>query len=175
VQSIGDVSFAVPDGWAYQASSNFGGMAFKEGNSFWFFAVYSAMPSSGDPVADFKASWNRIVLSTGKYKDYPGWGSWSTYEMPKTVGYSGRYNGDDSVDKMSYARVYVLETGKSYIPVLSLSGNRDTMDGMLYLELAVLGSVRQSPQKASPIKQTITPADLAGALGLWPWQHPELL
>jgi hypothetical protein len=41
--------------------------------------------------------------------------------MPKTVGYSGRYNGDDSVDKTSYARVYVLETGKSYIPVLSLS------------------------------------------------------
>jgi hypothetical protein len=38
------------------------------------------------------------------------------------------------------------------------------MDSMLYMELAVIGSVRQAPQKASPIKQTITPADLAG---LW--------
>lgn len=71
----------------------------KEGNNFWFFSVYAPMPASGDPVADFKAAWKRIVLSTGKYKDYPGWGSYSTYEMPKTAGYSGRYNGDDSVDK----------------------------------------------------------------------------
>jgi hypothetical protein len=164
VQSIADVTFAVPDGWAYQASTDFGAMAYKEGNSYWLFAVYTPMPTSGDPVADFKAAWKRIVLSTGKYKDYPGWGSWSTYEMPKTVGYSGRYNGDDSVDNKSYARVYVLETGKNFIPVASLSANRAMMDNMLYMELAVIGSIRQAPQKASPIKQTITAADLAG---LW--------
>lgn len=66
VQTIGDVSFAVPDGWAYQAAADFGGMAYKEGNSFWFFAVYAPMPASGDPVADFKAAWKRIVLNTGK-------------------------------------------------------------------------------------------------------------
>jgi hypothetical protein len=164
VQSIGDVTFAVPDGWAYQASNDFGAMAYKEGNSFWFFSVYASMPSSGDPVADFKAAWNRIVLSTGKYKGYPGWGSYSTYEMPRTAGYSGRFNDDASVDKTSYARVYVLETGKSFIPVLSFSGSRDMMDGMNYMELAVVGSIRQAPLKASPIKQTITTADLAG---LW--------
>lgn len=164
VQSIGDVTFAVPDGWAYQAAADFGAMMYKEGNSFWFYAIYAPVPTSGDPVADFKASWNRILLSTGKFKDYPGWGSWSTYEMPKTVGYAGRYNGDDSVDKTQYAQIYVLETGKSYIPVLSLSANRNMMEGMLHMEMAVLGSVRQAPLKASPIKQTITTADLAG---LW--------
>ena len=38
------------------------------------------------------------------------------------------------------------------------------MDSMLYMELAVVGSVRQAPLKASPVKQTITVADLAG---LW--------
>jgi len=37
VQTIADVSFAVPDGWAYQAAADFGGMAYKEGTSFWFF------------------------------------------------------------------------------------------------------------------------------------------
>jgi hypothetical protein len=137
-------------------------MAYKEGNSFWFFAVYAPTPTSGDPVADFQAAWKRIVLSTGKFKGYPGWGSWSTYEMPKTVGYSGRYNGDDSVDKASYARVYVLETGTNFIPVASLNGNRAMMDNMNYMALAVVGSVRQAPQKTSPIKQTITAADLAG-------------
>jgi hypothetical protein len=68
-------------------------MSYKEGNSFRFFAVYAPMPTSSDPFADFQAAWKRIVLSTEKYKDYPGWSSWSTYEMPKTVGYSGRYNG----------------------------------------------------------------------------------
>src|SRR5215831_8155100 len=137
VQSIADVTFAVPDGWAYQAATDFGGMAYKEGNSFWFFAVYAPMPTSGDPVADFKTAWKRIVLNTGKYKDYPGWGTYSTYEMPKTMGYSGRFNDDASVDKTSYARVYVLETGKSFIPVLSLSASREIMDSMNYMELAV--------------------------------------
>jgi len=83
VQSIGDVTFAVPDGWAYQAAADFGAMAYKDGNSWWFFAVYASMPSSGDPVADFKAAWKRIVLSTGKYKDYPGWGSYSTTRCPR--------------------------------------------------------------------------------------------
>jgi hypothetical protein len=99
-----------------------------------------------------------------EYTDYPGWGSYSTYEMPKTAGYSGRFNDDDSVDKTSYARVYVLETGKSYIPVFSFSESRPMMDGMNYVELAVIGSVRQAPIKASPVKQSITTADLAG---LW--------
>ena len=164
VQTIADVSFAVPDGWAYQAAADFSGMAYKEGNSFWFIGVYASMPTSGDPVADFKVAWKRIVLNTGKYKDYPGWGTYSTYEMPKTVGYSGRFNDDASVDKTQYARVYVLETGKSFIPVLSLSGSREMMDSLNYMELAVVGSVRQAPQKASPIKQTVTAADLAG---LW--------
>jgi hypothetical protein len=37
-----------------------------------FLAVYAPMPTSGDPVADFKAVWKRIVLNTGKYKGYPG-------------------------------------------------------------------------------------------------------
>lgn len=164
VQTIGDVSFAVPDGWAYQAAPDFGGMAYKEGTSFWFFAVYVPMPASGDPVADFQAAWKRIVLNTGKYKNYPGWGTYSTYEMPKTAGYSGRFNDDASVDKTQYARVYVLETGKSFIPVLSLSASREMMDSLNYMELAVIGSVRQAPLKASPVKQTITAADLAG---LW--------
>jgi hypothetical protein len=164
VQSIGDVTFAVPDGWAYQAAADFGGMLYKEGNSYWFFAVYAPMPTSGDPVADFQAAWKRIVLSTGKFKGYPGWGTYSTYEMPKTVGYSGRFNSDDSVDKTSFARLYALETGKSCIPVLVLSGSQSMAEGMDYMALAVAGSVRQAPLKASPIKQTITPADLAG---LW--------
>lgn len=84
--------------------------------------------------------------------------------MPKTAGYSGRFNDDASVDKTQYARVYVLETGKSFIPVLSLSGSREMMDSLNYMELAVIGSVRQAPLKASPVKQTIAPADLAG---LW--------
>ena len=160
VQSIGDVSFAVPDGWAYSQQADFGAMVYKEGDSVWFFAVYKPVPASGDPVADFKAAWQRILLS----KDYPGWGSYSTYEMPRTAGYSGRFNGDDSVDKKSYARIYVLETGKSYIPVLSFSATRGMMDGMNYMELAVVGSVRLAPLKASPIRQNITVADLAG---LW--------
>jgi len=163
VQTIGDVSFAVPDGWSYTAGADFGAMSYKEGASFWLFAVYTPMPASGDPVADFKAAWKRIVLSQPAYQGYPGWGSYSTYEMPRTAGYSGRFNDDSSTDKRSYARVYALETGKSCIPVAVFSANREMMDGLNYMELAVT-SVRQAPLQASPIKQNITTADLAG---LW--------
>jgi len=66
VQTIADVSFAVPDGWAYQAAADFSGMAYKEGNSFWFIGVYASMPTSGDPVADFKVAWKRICAQHGK-------------------------------------------------------------------------------------------------------------
>ena len=176
VQTIADVSFAVPDGWAYEAATDFSGMAYKEGNRFWFIGVYASIPTSGDPVADFKAAWKSIVLNTGKYKDYPGWGTYSTYEMPKTVGYSGRFNDDASVDKTQYARAYVLETGKSFIPVLSLSGSREMMDSMNYMELAVVGSVRPPDAAEGFSHQTSDHRGRPGrALGLWCRQHPELL
>src|ERR1700690_3440059 len=63
VQTVGDVSFAVPDGWQYQQGPDFGAMTLKTDNRSHLAAVYSAMPSSRDPNADFKTAWKRLFFS----------------------------------------------------------------------------------------------------------------
>ena len=49
VQSVGDVSFAVPDGWKYQAGSDFGAMVLTADQNFWLLAVYTPMPTPSAP------------------------------------------------------------------------------------------------------------------------------
>lgn len=73
VQTVGDVSFAIPDGWQYRQGPDFGAMTLKTDNRFWLVAVYSAMPSSGDPNADFKTAWKRVVFPLPDYGKMPGY------------------------------------------------------------------------------------------------------
>src|SRR5215471_815473 len=159
VQGVGDVSFAVPDGWTYTVGPDFGAMVHKEGNQFWLASVYTSMPSSGDPNADFKAAWRRVVLSVAGFQGVPGY---NPYSISKPLGYSGVYYDDSNTNNTVYARLYALETGKSCIPVVFISGNRQMLDGMGHMEAAIVGSVRAAPAKATPIQQSIKIADLAG-------------
>jgi hypothetical protein len=159
VQTVADVSFAVPSGWTYTAGADFGAMTYREGARFWLAAVYTAMPASADANADFKAAWRRTVLAQQGYRDVP---SYNPYDITKTVGYAGKQYGGDSVDHTSYTRLYTLRTGKSCIPVVFISANSGMMGGMDHIENAIVGSVRQAPLKASPIRNTITVVDLAG-------------
>ena len=159
VQTLGDVSFAVPDGWQYQQGPDFGAMTFKTDNRFWLVAVYSAMPSSGDPNADFKTAWKRVVFPLPDYGKMPGF---DPYDTSKMIGYSGKYYDASSATNTSYTRLYVLETGKVFVPVSFTSPNRNVLDSMSHNERAIVGSVRVAPRKASPIKFSITVSDLAG-------------
>ena len=63
VQTVGDVSFAIPDGWTYKQGSDVGAMVMKADTRYWVVAVYSAMPSGGNANADFRAAWKRVVLA----------------------------------------------------------------------------------------------------------------
>jgi hypothetical protein len=159
VQTVGDVSFAVPDGWAYTVGPDFGAMVYKQDNRFWLVSVYTSMPSSGDPNADFKAAWRRVVLSVAGFKGVPGY---NPYSISKPLGYSGVYYDDFNTNNTAYARLYALETGKGCIPVVFISGNRQMLDGMGHMEAAIVGSVRATPAKATPIQLNIKLADLAG-------------
>lgn len=53
VQTVGQVSFPVPDGWQYQAGKDVVAMVLKANGNFWVVAVYSPMPASGNADADF--------------------------------------------------------------------------------------------------------------------------
>src|SRR5512137_2941775 len=100
-QSVGDVSFAVPDGWTYSVGPDFGAMVYKQDTRFWLVSVYTSMPSSGDPDADFKAAWRRGVLPAG----FPAPG-YNPYNVSSPMGYAGKYYDGWNANNTAYARVY---------------------------------------------------------------------
>ncbi len=159
VKTVGEVSFAVPEGWQYQQGPDVGAMTLKTDNRFWLVGVYSAMPSSGDPNADFRTAWRRVVLPLPDYGKMPGY---DPYDTSKMVGYSGKYYDASSATNTSYTRLYVLEAGKVFVPVSFTSTNRNVLDGMSHNERAIVGSVRVAPLKASPIRFSIKVSDLEG-------------
>jgi hypothetical protein len=161
VQTIGDVSFAVPDGWTYQGSADGGLMLLKQEQNFWIISVHAPRPTSGDPNADFKNAWRSVVLPMPDFqRSLPGY---DPYDITsKSLGYPGKYYDANSDSGKLYVRLYTLETGKVVVPVMVLSVNRQVFDLMEHMALTVVGSVRLAPLKASPIKTTLTLADLAG-------------
>ncbi len=156
---MGDVSFAVPAGYVYTASTDFGAMILKGDKTFWLMAVYTSMPSSGDATADLKAAWKRIVLAGG---DHQGWPPLPYYDITHTVGYPGKRADEPSISRTTYTRLYVLEAGGSFIPVVVVSTDGMILNSQEYVANALLGSVRLAPLKAVPIKTNLTLADLAG-------------
>ena len=160
VQTVGDVSFAVPDGWTYQGANDGGLMLLKDGANFWIITIHPPHPTTGDPAADFKAAWRSDILSIkGFQNSLPGY---DPYTIGKTVGYPGRYYEGDSDNRQILIRLYTLETGKVVVPVSVMVPNRQVLDAMEHMINAVIGSVRVAPLKASPIRNTITMADLVG-------------
>ncbi|MBZ5532516.1 MAG: hypothetical protein LAO20_13880 [Acidobacteriia bacterium] len=159
VQTVGDVSFAVPAGWTYTTGPDFGAMVYKEDNRFWLVSVYTSMPSSGNPDQDFKAAWQRVVLAIAGFRGVPGY---NPYSISKPLGYAGKYYDDSNTSGTAYARLYALQTGKSCVPVVFISGNRQMLDGMGHMEAAILGSVRAAPAKATPIQLSAKVGDLTG-------------
>jgi hypothetical protein len=161
VQTVGDVSFAVPQGWTYQGSADGGLMLLKQDPNFWVITVHGPRPASGNQNADFKSAWQSVVSSVPQFsRSLPGYDPYSISN--KAVGYPGKYYDAFSDDQQMYIRLFTLETGKSVIPVMVLSPNRQALDALQHIVDAVVGSVRVAPLKASPIRNTITLADLVG-------------
>ena len=101
----------------------------------------------------------RIVLAGPDYRGVP---NYDPYNITDTVGYPGKYYDASSVNNTTYTRLYVLEAGKTCVPVAFVGPNRGVLDGMEHTARAVVGSVRVAPLRASPIKYSINVADLAG-------------
>jgi len=161
VQTVGDVSFAVPEGWTYQASADGGLMLLKQGQNFWIITVHPQRPTIGDQNADFKNAWRSVVLPVNDFRNsMPGYDPYSISN--KVLGYPGKYYDANSGSGQMYARLYTLETGKAVIPVMVLTPNRQVLDALNHIVEAVVGSVRVAPLKASPIRNTLTMADLPG-------------
>jgi hypothetical protein len=161
VQTVSDVSFAVPEGWTYQAAGDGGLMLLKQGANFWVISIHAPRPTSGNQNADFKAAWQSVVLTVPDFKNsLPGYDPYSMSN--KLLGYPGKYYDGNSDSRQMYTRLYTLETGKVVVPVMVLTPNRQVLDALNHIVEAVVGSVRVAPLKASPIRNSISLADLAG-------------
>ncbi|HKV95474.1 MAG TPA: hypothetical protein VJW20_23210 [Candidatus Angelobacter sp.] len=161
VQTVGDISFAVPEGWAYQASTDGGLMLLKQGANFWIITIYAQRPAGPDQNANFKSAWQAVVSSVPQFrKSLPGYDPYSISN--KALGYPGKYYDGNSDNGQMYVRLYTLETGKNVIPVVVLTVNRQVLDALNHVVEAVVGSVRVAPLKASPIRNTVSLADLVG-------------
>jgi hypothetical protein len=161
VQTVGDVSFAVPEGWTYQAAGDGGLMLLKQGANFWIITVHAPRPASGNPNADFKTAWQSVVSTVPDFRNsLPGYDPYNISN--KVLGYPGKYYDGSSDSHQMYARLYALETGKVVIPVVVLTLNRQVLDALNHIVEAVVGSVRVAPLKASPIRNTLSMADLIG-------------
>ncbi len=160
VQTVGDVSFSVPEGWNYEQKpgEDHATIISVADQRFIAIVVYSARPSSGNADADFQSAWKQIVLGS----DYSGM-PYPIYDIHNSVGYPGKETGDASIDRKTYTWMYLLETGHSYIPVAVVSSGRYMFDALENELVAFIGSVRQAPLKAEAIKTSITVADLAGS------------
>lgn len=159
VQTVGDVSFVVPSGYTYTPFPDFGSMVLKSGNTFWALAVFTPTPSSGDATVDLKAAWQRIVLAGADHQGLP---PLPYYDITHTVGYPGKRADQPAISGKTYTRLYVLEAGKSCIPVMAMSTDGIVLNSQEYVANALLGSVRLAPLKAVPIKTSLSLADLAG-------------
>lgn len=84
-----------------------------------------------------------MVFSLPDYCKMPGYDPYNTSKM---VGYSGKYYDASSATNTSYIRLYVLETGKGFVPVSFTSTNRNALDSMSHNERAIVGSVTVAPQ-----------------------------
>jgi hypothetical protein len=84
------------------------------------------------------------------------------YDVAHTVGYPGKRADASSTNRTTYTRLYVLEAGKTFIPVAAVCNDGMVLNTLEYLTNAVLGSVRLVPLKAAPIRTNLTVADMAG-------------
>src|SRR5256712_7013796 len=156
VQTLADVSFAVPPGWQYARPANDGPATVElgSGDSTSVIAVFKPLSSSGNAEADFTAAWAQVVRSMPPPAPI--------YDYASVAGYSGREGSVYTDDGSHYVHLYVLEAGSSAIPVLVVTVDRRTFDDLRRPISLFVDGVRRAPLRAEPVRTTITIPDLVG-------------
>jgi hypothetical protein len=160
VKTIGSLSFAVPDGWQYEASApDRGDMVWKNSNGAYLIILLTApQPSSGDAERDFALAW-RALVETDPRLSLPS----PIYDVRGSVGYAGKWSGGAIAKRTKEAALYVLQAGRAmFVPVVVVGPNRGVLDALGETVRMVIGSVRIAPLRAAPIKTRIEVADMVG-------------
>lgn len=165
VQNLGDVSFAVPEGWKYEykPGNDYATMTVTSGPVSCVVIITRPVASSGNAERDFASAW-RSLVERNPQAPLPS----PIYEIRGLPGYPGRYSSATVNNRTKNAFLYVLETGRNFVPVVVMTPNRGVFDSVEHVVMQILSSVRLAPLRAVPIKANISMADLAGD-----WKHGD--
>jgi len=160
VQKIDNLSFAVPDGWKYEYTPGAGqsDMVWTNANgAFCIIVLTKPVTSSGDVEKDFAVTW-RMGVEQNPQATLPS----PLYDIRGMMGYPGKFSGSKIDHGSKYVFLYVLETGKNFVPVVVIAPNAIVHDALHETVRAVIGSIRVAPLVALPIKASVSTADLVG-------------
>jgi hypothetical protein len=160
VQKLDNLSFAVPEGWKYESNPAAGNadMVWTNANgAYCIIAITKPVPSSGSVETDFAVTW-RTGVEHNPQATLPN----PLYDIRGMMGYPGKYSGSAIENRTKYVFLYVLETGKGFVPVVVITPNATVHDVLQETLRAVIGSIRVAPLVAVPIKSTVSVADLVG-------------
>jgi hypothetical protein len=160
VQKLDNLSFAVPEGWKYESNPATGNadMVWTNANAAYCIIVLTKpVPSSGNVETDFAVTW-RSGVEHNPQATLPS----PLYDIRGYMGYPGKYSASAIENRTKYVFLYVLETGKTFVPVVVITPNRTVFDALEQTVRAVIGSVRVAPLVAVPMQTTVTTADLVG-------------
>ena len=160
VQKLDSVSFAVPAGWNYEykPGEDHAYMAWENANgAYCVIFITKPVATSGNPESDFAAVWRRNVEKNPQ-ATLPT----PIYDIRGMVGYPGKFSGSEIENRTKFVWLYILETGRTFVPVQVIAPNRMVLDALQETIRAVLGSLRVAPLVAAPFKATIGIPDLVG-------------
>ncbi|MBZ5525693.1 MAG: hypothetical protein LAP21_26015 [Acidobacteriia bacterium] len=160
VQKVDNLSFAVPEGWKYEykPGDDHADMVWVNANgAYCVILLTRPVQSSGNAETDFAVTW-RTTVEHNPQATLPN----PIYDIRGFMGYPGKYSGSEFDRRTKYAFLYVLETGKTFVPVVVIAPNRTVHDALQETVRAVIGSIRVAPLTAVPIKATVSVADLVG-------------
>jgi hypothetical protein len=95
IQKLGDLSFFVPDGYSYEFTpgEDHATIGFAKGQEFCVLVIYNPTRTSGDPEADFKATWP-VLLGKSAGPGLPS----PIFDIQTAVGFHGKQSGSFSTN-----------------------------------------------------------------------------
>jgi len=160
VKTLGDLSFAAPEGWTYEQKpgADHASMSIVAGSQYCVIGVYAPARPSGNAQADFESAWRAV------YRPAPNEGLPTPIYDFAGIGYQGKYASEFTNNRLQW--MYLLESGKGAIPVVVVASDRQVFNQLEFVIRQVVESVRQAPARAAAPKNNINIADLVGE-----WRH----
>jgi hypothetical protein len=117
LQSVGQVSFLIPNGWTYDQKNNNPDIAiisaFFETKRLCSLIIGQPVPRSRNPEAGFANAWNEIITPITHYRFRADLIS----EHTSVAGYSGKVAGVVSESNQQFYALFMLQSGTKDIPV----------------------------------------------------------